>query len=273
MQHQINPQFRQKCLQLTNSITDLRPFGVVLAIDESAEVLKQPQGSPVRNHFVVIDIKTGKHDVSMREVVGEGAMTTVNCTAMVVAAFVTLGGTAAAPVSGGGSLALSALGYAATTATALSCGNSALRTFNAVAFPGRNQKMDSFPAYKTTLQVLDGISLVGVGASAIAARRAVKVLANAGVKIPTALTGNINRQQASLLTKEMIKLRRPNVSNGEIKRLIRGGAEPKRYTSAQISAGAMKSLKDSIAAGLSFLSSSLDGNVKEVSIYIVGLES
>lgn len=142
-----------------------------------------------------------------------------------------------------------------------------------MTFPGRNQKMDSFPAYKTTLQVLDGISLVGVGASAIAARRAVKVLANAGVKIPTALTGSINRQQASLLTKEMIKLRRPNVSNGEIKRLIRRGAEPKRYTSAQISAGAMKSLKDSIAAGLSFLSSSLDGNVKEVSIYIVGLES
>jgi hypothetical protein len=112
-----------------------------------------------------------------------------------------------------------------------------------------------------------------VGASAIAARRAVKVLSNAGVNIPAALTGNINRQQSTLLTKEMIKLRRPDVSNGELKKLIRSGKEPKRYSKQEISAGALRSLKDSIAAGLSFLSSSLDGNVKEITIYLVDLTS
>ena len=37
--------------------------------------------------------------------------------------------------------------------------------------------------------------------------------------------------------------------------------------------GAIKSLKDSIAAGLSFVSSTLDGNVKELSIYLVDLNS
>lgn len=114
---------------------------------------------------------------------------------------------------------------------------------------------------------------MGVGASAVAARRAVKVLSNAGVNIPAALTGHINRQEASRLTKEMIKLRRPNVSNGELKKLVRSGQEPKRYSRQDISIGAIKSLKDSIASGLSFLSSSLDGNVKEVSIYFVDLVS
>lgn len=148
-----------------------------------------------------------------------------------------------------------------------------MRTFNAIVSPGTNQLIDEMPAYKTTLQILDGVSLLGVGASAVAARRAVKVLSNAGVNIPAALTGNINRQQAALLTKEMIKLRRPNVSNVELKKLIRSGKEPKRYSRQEISLGALKSLKDSIAAGLSFLSSTFDGNVKELSIYVVDLAS
>lgn len=128
-------------------------------------------------------------------------------------------------------------------------------------------------ALQRQLQVLDGVSLLGVGASAVTARRAIKVLSNAGVHIPVALTGNVNRQQAALLTKEMIRLRRPNVSNGELKRLMRQGLEPKRFPATQIAAGAIKSLKDSIAAGLSFLSSALDGNIKEINIYLVGLNA
>lgn len=138
---------------------------------------------------------------------------------------------------------------------------------------GINKQWDNVQAYKTSLQVLDGVSLLGVGASAVAARRAIKVLSHAGVHIPTAITGNINRQQAALLTKEMIRLRRPNISNGELKKLVREGVEPKRYPAPQITAGAIKSLKDSIAAGLSFLSSALDGNIKEINIYLVGLNS
>lgn len=269
----ITPQIRQQCLQATNSVIELRPLGVVLAIDGNAEVLREPHTAPVDNPYIVIDVKTGKPEVSTREVAAEGAMAAVNCSAAVIAGVVTFGTAAAAPVTGGTSLVLTTIGGAATIATAASCVNSAVRTFNAVRLPGANQRLDNIPAYKTSMQVLDGVSLLGVGASAVTARRAIKVLSNAGVHIPAALTGNINRQQAALLTKEMIRLRRPNVSNGELKRLVRQGLEPKRYPATQITAGAIKSLKDSIAAGLSFLSSTLDGNVKEVSLYLVGLNS
>lgn len=273
MSEVISPAIRQKVLQSANSVIELRPLGVVLAVDGSAAVLREPHTAPVQNQYIVIDIKTGKPEVSGREVLAEGAMTAINCTAAVVAGVVTLGGGVGAPFSGGTSLAVSAVAGAATAATALSCGNSFVRTTNAIFSPGVNQRLDELPAYKTTLQVLDGVSLLGVGASAMAARRAVKVLSNAGVNIPAALTGNVNRQQATLLTKEMIKLRRPNVSNGELKKLIRSGREPKRYSRQEISIGALKSLKDSIAAGLSFLSSTLDGHVKELSIYLVDLAS
>ena len=273
MHSNITPQIRQKILQSTNSVVELRPLGVVLAIDGNSEVLRKPHTAPVQNQYIVVDVKTGKPEVSGREVLAEGAMTAINCTAAVVAGVVTLGGGVGAPFSGGASLAVSTVAGAATIATGLSCFNSGARTYNALRHPGANQRWDATPAYKTTLQVLDGVSLLGVGASAVAARRAVKVLSNAGVNIPSALTGNINRQQAALLTKEMIKLRRPDVSNGELKKLIRSGKEPKRYSKQEISAGALRSLKDSIAAGLSFLSSSLDGNVKEITIYLVDLTS
>lgn len=273
MHSNITPQIRQKILQSTNSVVELRPLGVVLAIDGNSEVLRKPHTAPVQNQYIVVDVKTGKPEVSGREVLAEGAMTAINCTAAVVAGVVTLGGGVGAPFSGGASLAVSTVAGAATAATALSCGNSTIRTINAIFSPGVNQRLDQLPAYKTTVQVLDGVSLLGVGASTVAARRAVKVLSTAGVNIPAALTGNINRQQAAILTKEMIKLRRPNVSNGELKKLIRSGKEPKRYSKQEISLGALKSLKDSIAAGLSFLSSTLDGNVKEISIYLVDLAS
>lgn len=269
----ITPQIRQQCLQATNSVIELRPLGVVLAIDGNADVLRQPHTAPVDNHYIVIDVTTGKPEVSAREVAGEGAMAAINCSAAVVGGVVTFGTAAAAPVTGGTSLVLTTIGVAATAATGLSCFNSGIRTYNAMFHVGRNQQWDNVQAYKTSLQVLDGVSLLGVGASAVAARRAIKVLSNAGVHIPTALTGNINRQQAALLTKEMIRLRRPNISNGELKKLVREGVEPKRYPAPQITAGAIKSLKDSIAAGLSFLSSALDGNIKEINIYLVGLNS
>ena len=139
----ITPPLRQKVLQSINSIVELRPLGIVLAVDGHAEVLRRPHAEPVGNQFIVVDVKTGTPEVSAREELAEGSMAAINCTAAVVATVVTLGGGIVAPITGGTSLAV----------------------------------------------------------SVVAARRAVKVLNSAGVNIPAALTGNINRQQAALLTK------------------------------------------------------------------------
>lgn len=207
----------------------------------------------------------------MSEVAREGGMAALNCTAAVIAGGVTFGTAATAPITGGSSLLLTGVGLAATSATVAGCGISLTRTFNALIFPGRNQSWDNEPAYKTTVEILDGISLISVGASVASASRVVRLPAKAEVRIPTVLTGTINRQEGARLTKEMINLRRPNVTNKEIKELIKQGVEPRRYPKDLISAGALKSLKDSIASGLSFLSSSLDGDVKEISVYIVSL--
>jgi hypothetical protein len=92
MSEVISPAIRQKVLQSSNSVIELRPLGVVLAVDGSAAVLREPHAAPVQNQYIVIDLKTGKPEISGREVLAEGAMTAINCTAAVVAGIVTLGG-------------------------------------------------------------------------------------------------------------------------------------------------------------------------------------
>lgn len=84
MNSKITPLVRQKILQSVNAVVDLRPFGVVLAVDGQAAVVREPRYAPAEHHFIVVDIKTGKSATT--EVVGEGAMMALNCSAAVVAA-------------------------------------------------------------------------------------------------------------------------------------------------------------------------------------------
>lgn len=188
-----------------------------------------------------------------------------------IAGIVTFGSGVAAPLTGGTSTLLTAVSYAATASTGVACFNSIARTTNALMYPGENQKWDSMPAYQVSMKVLDGISLLGVGASAVAATKVATLMRRAGVRIPAALAGNVTRHESARLTKEMIKLKHPGVSNGQIKTFMRNNSYPKRYGRDLISAGAIKSLRDSVSAGLSFLSSAFDGHIRQVSVYIVGL--
>lgn len=267
----ITPALRQKVLQMVSGVDELRHLGVVLSVDGQSELISLPQGQSTSRQYIVVDLKTNQPKINMREVAGEGIMAAINCSAAVVAGVVTLSSAAAAPVSGGASLAFTAVGYAATAATGASCVNSVLRSYNAISGNGLNPVWDDVPAYQTTLKVLDGVSLLGVGASAIAAARAMKIIKNAGISIPAALGGKVSRQQSAQLSKEIIRHNQPGISNGKIKELINSGAAPKRFPSKEVSAGAIKQLKDSFAAGGSFLSSLLDGNLKDGTIYVVKL--
>ncbi|MDX1669704.1 MAG: hypothetical protein R3194_09820 [Limnobacter sp.] len=121
------------------------------------------------------------------------------------------------------------------------------------------------------MNVLDGVSLLGVGASALAATKVARLIKRAGVSIPQALTGDVSRQARKRLTQEAIKLKHPGLSNGAVKALIRSNAYPSRYTRDLISEGILRSLRDSVSASLSFLSSAFDGHVKQVTVYVVGL--
>ena len=186
---------------------------------------------------------------------------------------VTFGASAAAPITGGTSFALATVGYSATIATGASCAVSLLRTYNALAEPNANKILDSSPAYQTTMSVVDGISLLGVGASAVASVKLLSILKRAGVSLNSARNGSVIRQARARLAKQSVKANKPGISNGELKKLIYAGKAPKKLSNSMGSQNVIKSLKDSIAAGLSFLASALDGNIKTMTISLVKLEA
>lgn len=272
MPDQLSPALRQRILTVIRGVPGAGHLGVVLAVDGQTEVLRRSQGAPLHNQYVLVDLSTGQPESTIRQVAGEALMAGINCTAAVIAGVVTFGSAAAVPITGGTSGLLTYAGQAATVATSLSCVNSLARTYSYLYDPQLNQRLDSYPAYKPTLQVLDGVSLIGVGASAVAATRAIRLLGKSGIKIPAALGGRVNRQRGAQLAREIAKAKRPGVSNKEIKGLMQQGSIPKRYPAPAIKSSALNSLRDSFAASMSFLSSAFDGNLKDFSIYVVNLQ-
>jgi hypothetical protein len=146
---------------------------------------------------------------------------------------------------------------------------SAIRTTNELINPDINSTFDNSPAYQTTMQVLDGVSLLGIGASAIATVRVMGILGKAGISLRSVRKTVLNRQERLRLTREIHKTNRPHATHKEIKALLRSGTLPKRMSPQVLSAGAVLTLRDSIAASLSFLSSALDGHVRNTTIYLV----
>lgn len=181
----------------------------------------------------------------------EASLMAINCTAAVIAALVTFGSVGFSPFSGGTSLVLTSVGYAATAATGASCANSTLRTYNAIRSPEINVHLDSIPAYKTAMTVFDGISIVGVGASAVTTIKVMGILKRAGVTVRGALTGNVARQARSRLSYQNIKGSQSGISNKEIKKMMRTGDVPRRMTGRAISDSTVKALRDFFAAGMS----------------------
>jgi len=254
----------------------LTSMGVVVDLNGVSEKLREPKACFQDADFVVIEIETKvthKNEINYNQVGSEAGLAAINCSAAVIAGLVTFGSAGAVPFSGGTSLALTSIGYAATVATGASCAVSVLRTYNALTTPEVNIALDNSPAYQTTMSVVDGISLLGVGASAFASVKIINILKRAGVSLKVAGKGSVKRQARARLAKESAKANRPGISNGELKSLIHAGEFPKRLSNIIISQNMVKSLKDSIAAGLSFLASALDGNIKSITISLVKLEA
>ncbi|MGI9283437.1 MAG: hypothetical protein ACR2PX_27965 [Endozoicomonas sp.] len=261
---------KNQILHKIDNIGALTGIGVVLNRDDYPEILRKPasQMCQAAGDYLVIDATT-KSPVDMAKVSREAGLAAINCSAAVIATLVTFGSAATSPFTGGSSLALTSIGYAATTATIGSCIASGVRTYNEYTNPDLNSVMDNSPTYQTTMKVLDGVSLLGVGASAIATVRVMGILGRAGISLRSARKKVLNRQERLRLTREIHKTNRPHATQGEIKALLRSQTLPRRMRPRVLSEGAVLTLRDSIAASLSFLSSALDGHVRNTTIYLV----
>ncbi len=113
--------------------------------------------------------------------------------------------------------------------------------------------------------------MLGVGASAIAMAKVMRIMGRAGITLGAAKVGSASRPARARLAREVLKYENPAMTNRQVKEYFKLGMGPKRVTTKALTENTILSLRDSLAAGLSFLSSSLDGHVKNAAIYIVRL--
>jgi len=252
--------------------------GIVVAIDDNARSIRAAPPSDGRHEFVVVHLKRLQHASSAFARAGgwrEAGLAVINCSAALVAAIFTFGSAASTPFTAGTSTLLTVAGYSATAATGSACLNSVFRTYNASDGPERNAQLDSWPAYRTTMRIIDGISLIGVGATVITSIKVLSVLRRAGVTLKAgrnASTHGLKSRARKRLASENTKSTQRPLSNKKHKHMVRSGQAPKRMKAAEVSQGLIKKLMDQVAAGLSFAGSTFDGNIYQFSLYIAEIE-
>ncbi len=207
-----------------------------------------------------------KNDKRESELVGEAAGTALSCGAAVLSWVVVLGSSAAIPITGGTSTAITVLGYAAATASTMQCFNGGARMYLEVAAPEKKDWLDSQEWYTNASTAIDVISVAGAAGAGAAAIKTVQIAKSASSKSTIEILKGLSRAERKRLTQEIIRANHPGISAKVMKSLVRAGTYPSRYSQAQISSALAYKLKDAIGASLSFTGSALSGTVNTLAI-------
>lgn len=188
-----------------------------------------------------------------------------------------LAGTAATPLTAGGSGVLVAIGYAGTLATGLQCVNGLYRIYDLVENGGENVAwLDSQEWYVATSTSLDVISLASAGGAlkeAVSTWRAMKSVSSLKA---TEWLKNYPRQDRARLTELIIRAQNPGISNKEIKALIRAGLYPKRFPTGPVQIELTRQLGQVVTSAAAFTGSAVSGvvaspgNIPRTGKYIIG---
>lgn len=247
------------------TVVELRPFTPICSLTPIKVVLREPPKMMNQSQFAS-HLKGSQGNIRESQLVGEVAGTILSCGAAFLGWIVVLGSSAAIPLSGGTSSAITYLAVAASTASSAQCFNGVVRSGLEIGAPEVNDFLDSQEWYQDMTIALDIISIAGAVAAGAATLKTVKLLmANSGKSVSSILKG-LSRAERKRLTQEVIRLNNPGVPSKLLKSMVRNGHLPKRYSGIQITQTLKLQLKDSIGAAMSFSGSGLSGNVNSIAI-------
>lgn len=141
-----------------------------------------------------------------------------------------------------------------------------VRTFNELNDPTANDDMDSEDWYRYAMPVLDAASLLGAGASALTTLRLLQARKIATGRSWYELSKGLTRQQRKALTKELLSLKDPSLSNKLLKLRQRSGGLVKRYSATEINHATVTQIRDSLGAAIGLTGSSLSGNIRTLAV-------
>jgi hypothetical protein len=251
---------------------DLRGGRVVFFDGATMSVLRM--GPPVcQNGLVAVVIRKGsKQLVPTSAEISEARDQRFNaellnlglgCGGMVISWVFASGSAAAAPITGGASLIVTAVEAAAGAAGTIQCLNAGVRMINEVRNPQANVEFDDNIWYQRANTALDVISLGGVAVAATSTMRTVLTLQRSTGKTMIAVLKGLNRTERKRLTEEIIRANNPGISNHEMKALIARNIFPKRYRNPEISASVRDQLIEAVNAALGVTGSATSGVINE----------
>ena len=244
------------------NVVTLREFQPICSIAPKRLILREAQKYIAPTQFA----QQVQDNPRESRLVGEAVNTTLSCAGAVIGWIVVLSGSVAVPFSAGASSVVVALGYTAAAASSVQCFASGYRTVNEVRNPARNDQLDSEEWYQYTMIALDAASLVGVGSSALATVKLVRLnKASTGKSVREVLRG-LNRQERAKLTKELLSINDPRLTSKMIKLKQLSGDLPKRFTPTEVKHATVTQIKDALGAAIGFTGSAVSGNVRTIAI-------
>ncbi|AVJ20706.1 NAD synthetase [Pseudomonas sp. PA-1-2A] len=244
------------------NVVTLREFQPICSIAPKRLILREAQKYIAPTQFA----QQVQDNPRESRLVGEAVNTTLSCAGAVIGWIVVLSGSVAVPFSAGASSVVVALGYTAAAASSVQCFASGYRTINEIRNPARNDQLDSEEWYQYTMIALDAASLVGVGSSALATVKLVRLnKASTGKSVREVLRG-LNRQERAKLTKELLSINDPRLTSKMIKLKQLSGELPKRFTPTEVKHATVTQIKDALGAAIGFTGSAVSGNVRTIAI-------
>ncbi|PIW62577.1 hypothetical protein [Shewanella sp. CG12_big_fil_rev_8_21_14_0_65_47_15] len=249
------------------TIVELRPFTPICRLSPIKVVLREPPKMMSQQQFAAY-LKGSQSSVRESKLVGELTNTVLSCGAAVLGWIVVTGSGAAIPLTGGTSSAITYLAVAASTASSVQCINGVYRSGNEIFDQDQNDLLDSQQWYQDISTALDVVSIAGAGAAAATTVKTIKLLHLSSGKSYAAILGNLSRAERKRLTQEIIRMNQPGISNSLIKKLVKTGTYPTRYSGLTITQSLQLQLKDAIGASMSFTGSALSGTIHSLAIGI-----
>jgi hypothetical protein len=193
----------------------------------------------------------------------------LSCGAAVMTGAAAATGGAAAPVTGGASLAVTALVWFGAAATAAQCGIATGRVLNELIDPQANDILDSEEWVQRSSQILDAISIAGGVASLGQAGQAAVRLSRASGRPLRYTIGQMGRAERHRLAQDIARYTGQAQTRRQFFRLARQGRVPKIFRCHEVDRAVREQLLNAISAGLSGAGSATSGIIRQVVVHVV----
>ncbi|AIR88593.1 NAD synthetase [Pseudomonas cremoricolorata] len=243
----------------TLNIVTLREFQPICSIRPKRVILREIEKYQTPEQYTEVLQNSARESKLIQEAVN----TSLACAGAVLGWIVVCSGTIAAPFTAGTSLVLTYIGGAAAAASGAQCLIGGIRTVREVTNPAANDALDSEPWYQAASLVLDGVSLLGVGASALTTIKYLQVVKARTGRSWYELGKTLSRQQRKALTDELLSLKHPALTAKQLKLEQAASNLTKRYTPTQVSHATRTLIKDSVSAVFGFV-----GNARVQSVAV-----